>query len=185
MRIRILTTIVLAAAAGAGTFFATLVSGQGGHELEDSRQPLGRWLDLSAQQAADVAAADPTFDGESDDLAAELHTQREQLAKLLEDPTSTDEAIMAQVEKTINAHDALERRVAKHVLAIREKLTPEQQKRLMGLAASGVREAGRYGYRGGQGGGERGGAGDDSSEEPGRHRGGRGRGGGRGQGPPS
>ena len=104
---------------------------------------LASCLGLSPREAAAMAAVDPDFSRQADALRSHLSKQRHALAHLLEDPGSSDEVVMQQVERVIAAHDALERRVAAHVLAIRKHLTPPQAKRLMGLAAGSVRSLGR------------------------------------------
>lgn len=133
------------------------------------RGPVSRWLDLTAEQAAAVTAADPTFDEESRRLRDALAAAREKLAALLEQPSTPDEGLSQQIERVIGAHNTLERRVARHVLAIRKHLTAGQQKQLLGLCAAGVRRAAGRGWRRGRGG----------AAGPGLGRGGRG-GGGRG-----
>ena len=156
IRPKLIGTAVLVLAAGAGSFFATLASGrQGGAGAATASRPaLHQWLDLPADRAKAVQAADPTFEADLNGLTVALQAEREKLAVLLEDPASADETVLAQVEKAIAAQGALERRVAKHVLAIRGELTAEQRKRLLGMTASGVRRANRhrrgYGWHGGQ-----------------------------------
>lgn len=104
---------------------------------------LATCLGLSPSEAREMAEADPDFNGQAATLRADLAEQRDALAGLLEAPDSSDETLTRQVERVIAAHDALERRVARHVLAIRKHLTPSQAKRLMGLLAEGVRSAGK------------------------------------------
>lgn len=104
---------------------------------------LCNWLQLSKEQKQAVRATDPGFVGEVRAIQQALADERLALASLLETPDSGDQEIMDQVERVIEAHDALERRVARHMLAIRPILTPEQAKQFMGLAARGVRRAGR------------------------------------------
>lgn len=108
---------------------------------------LCNFLRLSAEQRKLVRATDPDFADEAGRLKGIVQADRQALAVMLENPESTDEQIMAQIEKVIASHDALERHVARHMLAIRPILTPEQAKQLMGLAASGVRSAGRCGLQ--------------------------------------
>ena len=164
---------VLAVAAGVAAFLATPAPGR--QDGRGRQAALSRWLDLSAERAEDVRKADPDFQQESGLLTANLAAEREKLAALIEDPASSDKQVLEHVERVIAAHDALERRVARHVLAIRPHLTADQQKRLMGLCASGVREAGRPWRRGrGQGGGQ--GLGQGGGQ-------GLGQGGGQGKGP--
>jgi Spy/CpxP family protein refolding chaperone len=141
---------------------------------------LCRWLRLSDEQKQTVRATGTQFVGEAKALQQRLAEERYALAALLETPNSGDEEIMAQVERVIEAHDALERRVARHMLAIRPILTPEQAKQFMGLAASGVRRAGRC-RMGPDGETIMGGRGQGGGLGQQRGRGQRGHGGGRGQ----
>ena len=173
--------------AGLGAFVATLTAmggrgqaeGQGDAQPADQpggkegsagrgRCPVGRWLDLTPEQAEAIEKADPAFVGESAALTDTLSHEREALARLLEDAKTSDDQVRAQVEAVIVAHNKLERRVANHLLAIRKHLSPIQQKRLMHRCAAGVRRAGRGG-RGREQGGQDG-------------KGGRGSGRGRGEG---
>lgn len=141
---------------------------------------LGGWLRLMPEQIERIAGIDPAFVDESAQLEAELETDREKLAALFEDPDATDEAIMQQVEVVIEAHDRLERRVAKHLLALRPHLTDEQRSKLFERCAKSIREAGGRGWRHGRGdGGDSGWRGGRGGPPPGRGPG-RGRGGGRG-----
>ena len=175
-----LIVAVVAVAAGVGAFLATpKLAGDRGQG-----QPLARWLGLSAEQAEAVKKADPVFEGDADRQTAALGAEREKLAALLDDPKSADDQVMKQVERVIDAHNTLERRVAKHVLAIRSSLTADQQKQLMGLCASGVRRAAGRQWRRGRGqegdlpGRGRGGPRDDAGRgRGGAGQGGRGRGG--------
>jgi hypothetical protein len=98
-----------------------------------------------------VEAADPTFVADHARLDAAMTAERDRLAKLLES-AADDDAIMKQVEVVMTAHNEVERRVAQHLLRIRKHLTPQQQKRLMDLAAEGVRQRGYRWRRGQQGG---------------------------------
>ena len=141
------TIIVIAAAvlAGLGTFFVTLA--QQGTPPAAERPPLERWLDLSDEHAEAVRGADPAFTVEAEGLSQKLVEEREKLAGLLEDPATPDSTLMSQIERVIQAHNDLERRVARHVLAIRPHLSPSQQKRLLGICAQGVRRAACRRYR--------------------------------------
>jgi len=130
------------------------------------RPPMSHLLELSAEQERVINNADPSFLTDADEFAAKLDAAQEKLASLLEDPASEREETMAQVEAVILAHNSLERRVAEHILEVREHLTAEQRKKLMGLMAGRVRvtqnrmQRCRWGWgrgrgrgRGGQGGG--------------------------------
>jgi len=156
MNRRLITALCLAVLAGASSF---LLGRQTAAPQSEPAVPGGlpegqpcckhaalcNWLKLSEQQRTSVRATDPTFVDDAGRLRQEVEADRMALAALLETPGSTDRQIMDQIERAIVSHDALERRVAKHMLAIRPILTPEQAKQLMGLAASGVRNAGRCG----------------------------------------
>ena len=71
------------------------------------------WLNLSQQQHEAVHEADPDFDAEAQVLSQRLGERRQALATMLESQTVEDEAVLAQVERVIEAHNALERRVAR------------------------------------------------------------------------
>jgi len=104
---------------------------------------LCNYLKLTSDQKAAVIKADPGFVDDADRLEEQVEADRDALAALLENPGSSDEQVTSQVERVIASHDALERRVAQHMLALRPILTPQQTKQLMGLAANGVRNARR------------------------------------------
>ena len=134
--------------------------------VDQTRTPMSHLLELPPEQERIINEADPSFPGDAGKLAAALDAEQEKLATLLEDPGSNRETTMAQVETMMIAHNNLERRVAEHVLEVREHLTPEQRKKLMGLMAQRVRvtqnrmQRCRWGWgRGREGGGGRGGNG--------------------------
>lgn len=133
------------------------------------RRAVAAWLGLDGVQAAAVEEADPHFHAESDAMAERLAAEKAALAAALEDPEASDGEILEQVERVIAAGNALERRVAQYVVAIRPHLSADQRHMLMQLCARNVRQ----GFCGGRNRGAGGGHG----------RGGRGRGGhGRGRG---
>ena len=125
---------------GAGAFVATIWA-HGAFGSHKDAHPIG-WLGLSDEQHKAIHATDPVFDNEAAGLADGLRRRRHGLAELLESEGAADAKILEQVELVIAAHNALERRVARHVLAIRQHLTPAQQKRLMGLCARQIRGQG-------------------------------------------
>ncbi|MGE0478963.1 MAG: hypothetical protein AB7Q17_00700 [Phycisphaerae bacterium] len=139
---------------------------------------LGGWLQLLPDEVARLQSVDPSFAVDRTNLERDLATERDRLARLFERPTATDEAVLEQVERTIAVHDALERRVARYLLAVRPHLSDEQRSRLFERCARAVRDAGGWRWRHGQ-------PAIDASERgmdrgPGGGRGfGRGRGGGR------
>jgi len=130
---------------GLGMFLVTMSTG----EEAAVSCPLGDWLGLPTGQCQTLCGIDPGFIREARALAADLREQREGFASLLEDPQSADDAILAQSEKVIAAHNALERRVVRHLLLIRPHLTPAQHQRLMRLCAEGVRRGPDFRCNGG------------------------------------
>lgn len=140
---------------------------------------LGGWLRLPPGQVGALRDVDPEFPADRDELEATLAAERETLAALFEQPDADDGAVLDQVERVVAAHAALERRVARYLLAVRPHLTDPQRARLFERAASGVREAGGWRWRGGR----------DADLENNRRGGGpppdRGRGFGRGRGGPN
>ena len=139
--------------------------------------PVVSRLNLDSEQAKAVEARDPQFAGDFRTLRQALEDARSALAATFEDESATDDQIREQVEAVIAAHNRLERRVAEYLIAVRDHLTPGQQKKLFGLCAKRVRECGRR-WRCGRGAG----AYRDENTKP-RERHGRGRGRGHG-GPP-
>lgn len=138
--------------------------------------PVVSRLNLDPEQAKDVEARDPQFAEDFRTLRHALEDARSALAATFEDANAADERIREQVEAVIAAHNRLERRVAEYLIAVRDHLTPRQQKKLFGLCAERVRECGRR-WRCGRGAGAR----PDEIGKP-RERRGRGRGHGRGTG---
>lgn len=116
-----------------------------------AQRGLSKWLGLSERQQAEVGSVDAEFEADTLRLRNELAQARSGLTGRLETTRSTDAEILADVERVITAHDALERRVAQHLVKLRPHLTAAQQKRLFDLCAEGVREAGGRRWRGGRG----------------------------------
>lgn len=118
----------------------------------DPTQALGAWLHLMPDELERIDSVDPTFAAQSAELESSLETERETLARLFEDAGATDEAISQQVEKVIDIHNQLERRVAEHLLALRPQLTDAQRSRLFQTCADGVRKAGGHRWKHGRAG---------------------------------
>ena len=148
--------IVTALLIGAGSFWATRAVGQGdtartrpgaGRARRFRPGRVARWLGLTAEQAKALRQADPTFDTEAAELRTQLTGRRKTFAQLLENDESSDQQLLQQLDKVIETQSRLERRVTQHLLKVRRLLTPQQRRRLLGLAASGVRRhgAGRRG----------------------------------------
>jgi hypothetical protein len=116
-------------------------------DLPENVQVLGGWLQLSAEQASRLAEIDPDFMEHSAQLEQTLAAERETLAALFEDDRARDDEIVRQVERVIEAHAALERRVCSYLVAVRGNLTEAQRAKLFQRCASGVREAGGWQWR--------------------------------------
>lgn len=129
-----------------------------------------RELELDPEQAKTVAAHDPQFADDLRTLRNKLEEARAALAAVFEDESTTDEEIRRQVEAAIDAHNQLERRVAEYLIAVRQHLTPCQQRRLLRLCAKQVRQCGRR-WRGGWGTGDTPEQTGPPCERPGRGRG--------------
>jgi Spy/CpxP family protein refolding chaperone len=108
---------------------------------------LADWLGMSPEQAKKIQTIDATFAEESTKLERALFDERQKLAALFDREDATAEAIQQQVEKVIAADNALERRVAAHLVALRPHLTAEQRAKLYKRCAQGVREAGGCRWR--------------------------------------
>lgn len=139
----------------------------------DPLRAIGGWLRLMPDQVADLSHVDPDFATQRAALETELANGRERLAEMFEDSSATNAAILEQVEKVIEIHDRLERRVAQYLLALRPRLTDEQRATLFDRCAQGVREAGGWRWR--HGANDRGGGGHGRGQGAGQRR---------GQGPP-
>jgi hypothetical protein len=135
-----LITIGVATAALASGLLSFLYARKPNAEVgAQGRPPMSHLLELSAEQESVINSADPSFLDAAAKLAAKLDAEQEKLAVLLENPDSERKETMAQVETVMFAHNDLERRVAEHILEVRQHLTAEQRKKLMGLMAERVR----------------------------------------------
>lgn len=132
------TTVILAAALAAG-IVSFLYASSPDAATPGRTPPMSHLLELSPEQESTIGKADPNFRPEARSLAAKLDAEHNKLAELLEDAGAGREAVMAQVETMMLAHNALERRVAEHVMEVREHLSPQQRAKLMSLMAERVR----------------------------------------------
>lgn len=145
-RRRTVVSLVVVVLAGLAAYAATVA----GRAASASSPPDGAggavasWLNLPAEQREAVSRADPSFEDDAARLRGEVAEKKQALARLLEQPESSDEAVMGGLEEVIAASNALERRTARYLLSVRRHLTPEQQKRLLSLCAEEVRQGRRY-----------------------------------------
>lgn len=90
-------------------------------------------LRLDPNQIEILQNKDSSFNADSTKLRNVLLAERTNLLTLFEDPQSTGEQLLQQIDKLIEAHSQIERRITQHVLVLRPYLTVEQQKWLIGL----------------------------------------------------
>ena len=150
---------IIAILAGAASFFATRaiasrepVAFGGGSSRQRPCRALTSWMQLSAEQTEAIGRDDPDFEADCVRLDSELMEQRMILADLLAKPSTPKADILGQVEQVITTHNALERRVAQYLLVVRDHLSADQQKQLMGLCAKSVRNRPCSSLRGCKGG---------------------------------
>jgi Spy/CpxP family protein refolding chaperone len=140
---------------------------------DPATETLLNWLGASAQQRQELATKDVEFGGELKQLKADLETKRKEFAAALERTDTPGDTILAKLEAMLAADAALQRRIARYLLSVRDHLTPEQQQKVFGLCAEEARH-GRQ-WRGGRGNSEPAGGGGGGQQGRGRHgwRGGR------------
>ena len=97
------------------------------------RGRLAQRLGLNQEQAKLLQEKDPDFEANSMNLRFALMTEREKLLSIFENPDSSDDELLQQIENFIATYSSIERRIAEHVLVLRPYLTVEQQKWLIGL----------------------------------------------------
>jgi len=110
------------------------------------------WL---GEAAPSVIKLEEKFSHEVDELIENLQQEQKKLALVIEDPCTSDESILAQVENVIAVHEPLLQRVGEHIATLRSKLPEMQQERLMQLCAEVLRGPIRQGRGRGYGGGRR------------------------------
>ena len=117
------------------------------------------WL---GEAAPSVIKLEEKFSNEVDELVENLQQEQSKLARVIEDPCTSDESILAQVENVIAAHEPLLQRVGEHITTLRSKLPAGQRERLMQLCAEVLRGPMRQGRGRGSGAGRRMGRQDSS-----------------------
>ncbi len=155
------TMLLIAAAFAAGSFVATHAWQPVAEAPEPREAPCGpmacgkkacceslvRWLQVSPQSAERLVEIAAPFGEARAKLESVLYTERGKLADLFDSDVATDDEILQQVERVIEADNALERRVAQQLVALRPYLTGDQRARLFKRCAQGVREAGGCRWR--------------------------------------
>jgi len=94
---------------------------------------LAHRLRLNEEQVRVLGEKDPGFEADSLRLRDVLLAERAKLLSVFEDPQSSNEGLLQQLDRLISATSETERRITEHVLVLRPHLTVEQQKWLIGL----------------------------------------------------
>lgn len=114
---------------------------------EHRQKPLAHWLGLDPASAEAIREGDPDFEADLARLRGAYEEARLRLARLFDKADTSDNELRTQIEAVIRTHNAVERRVAEHLLIVREHLTPAQQKRLFELCAEQVRAGRQHRHR--------------------------------------
>ncbi len=94
---------------------------------------LAQSLRLTDEQIRIGREQDPQFEADAASLRNTLLAERAKLLDIFENPATTNDSLLRQLDNLISAHSQIERRVAAHVLVLRPHLSAEQQKWLIGL----------------------------------------------------
>jgi len=108
--------------------------GQGNRPRGRGRGNFARRMNFDTSQTQLINQLDPEFDQQSFEISSTLRDYYHQLALLLEDPNTSEEAVWGHLENLLELRNQLDRRLAQHVLLIRPHLTPQQLNILMGLS---------------------------------------------------
>jgi len=98
------------------------------------------WLRGAPQPAVDL---EHRFNSDAVALDQQLRREQAGLAALIEDPRSTETAILGQARTVSEAREQLMRRAGQHVINLRKELSPAQCRSLMQFSAEVVCGSGR------------------------------------------
>ena len=104
-------------------------------------------LSLPREQWETIQNHDVAFEADLATLRAEARTRRQDLCAALESKDISDSNIRAKAAALRDAENRVQERVLDHLLAIRQHLTPDQQRRLLDMCAQGMRQGGGGGMR--------------------------------------
>jgi len=108
----------------------------------EGTQNLAARLRLTQEQSTWIERQDPEFEAQCVVLRERLYEAHANLLAGLDNTQSTDRELTAKVDALIDAHNALEKRVAQYVVLLRPQLSQEQRERLGELCRGGVRGVG-------------------------------------------
>jgi hypothetical protein len=97
---------------------------------------LARRLQLTQEQSTWIQEQDPNFAEHCARLRDRLYEAHVDLVASLENAPPTEQELATKVEALIAARDALEKRVAQHIVLLRPQLSQEQRDRLAELCQS-------------------------------------------------
>jgi hypothetical protein len=107
----------------------------------EGTQGLAGRLRLTQEQTTWIQQQDPNFEEQCTVLRNRLYEAHTNLVASLENVQLTEQELAAKVDALIEAHTALERRVAQHIVLLRPQLTQQQRDQLRELCRSGARAA--------------------------------------------
>ena len=116
-----------------GRGFGREANGRGYGLRRRQRGRLAQRLNLTDEQIQITSEQDPNFESDLIQLRNTLLTERAKLVQVFEDAQSNNEQLLEQIDRMISAHSRIERRIARHLLVLRQHLNAEQQKWLIGL----------------------------------------------------
>ena len=95
---------------------------------------------MDAEQHRRVEGLTVEFQQECRALRTRMRERRRDLFRLLAAPRPDDAAIAARMGEIAGLQAALQQRMIRHILAIRETLTPEQQRKLFRLLDEAMKQ---------------------------------------------
>jgi hypothetical protein len=116
-----------------GRGFGRGAGGRGFGQRLRQRGRLAQRLNLTDEQILISQEQDPNFDSDLIQLRNTLLDERAKLLRMFEDAQTDNELLLDQMDRMISAHSRIERRIARHLLVLRQHLDAEQQKWLIGL----------------------------------------------------
>ena len=96
----------------------------------EGTQNLATRLRLTQEQSTWIEQQDPNFEAQCTVLRDRLYAAHTNLAANLENAQVTEQELAAKVDALIEAHAALEKRVAQYIVLLRPQLSQEQRDRL-------------------------------------------------------
>jgi hypothetical protein len=99
----------------------------------DSMSGLAHRLQLTQEQSTWIQQQDPNFEEQCVLLRDRLYEVHAAFVVSFENAQMTEQELATKLDALIEAHDALEKKVAQHIMLLRSKLSQEQRDLLSGL----------------------------------------------------